>query len=169
MTQYTDNDVMALDRCVEQAIARCKAGVSSGFSLDQARQLSDCALEAAAEIGIPVVISVVDRSAYQRCFLAMDDALLISHSLAYHKAKTAAALKMTTEAVWLQAQPGGCLFSLASDPEICCIAGGVPCWSQGTFLGALGISGGTAHQDCTIAHDALQRFSQRYFLMTTSS
>ena len=98
----------------------------------------------------------------------MDNALLISHTLATQKAWTAVALKMSTHELATRVQPGGELYGLEKEKDICCFGGGFPCWSGGRLLGGIGISGGSVEEDMLIARQALARFSAlRYPLATT--
>lgn len=97
----------------------------------------------------------------------MDNALLISYTLAGQKAWTAIALKMATHELAAEVQPGASLYGLQHEPGICCFGGGLPCWSDGVLLGAIGISGGTVEEDIAIANAALARFSRERFPLTS--
>ena len=93
----------------------------------------------------------------------MEDALLVSHSVAVKKAWTAVALKMTTQQLAQEIQPGKSLYTLQNDASLCCFGGGIPLWNGNTLLGALGVSGGSVEQDVSVAQYAVNQFSQRYY------
>lgn len=160
--QYPDD----LDKVINQAITRQLSSTRHAFSLKDAALLAQFASEAADDAHVPVVFSLVDASGQKRYFFSMDNALLISHSLAEQKAWTAVALKMSTEDLAGQILPGAALYGLHSHPGLCCFGGGVPCWSEGILLGAIGISGGTVAEDIAIARATVARFSHERFLLT---
>jgi len=162
VAQYPDS----LERVIHQAITRQLASTHHAFTLQDAALLAQFASEAADDAQVPVVFSLVDASGQKRYFFSMDNALLISHSLAEQKAWTAVALKMSTEELAGQILPGAALYGLHSHPGLCCFGGGVPCWSEGRLLGAIGISGGTVAEDIAIAQATIARFSRERFLLT---
>lgn len=155
---------LGLDDQIDQAISHQLAPRT--LSLTDAAHLAEYARDAAEISGIPIVFSLVDSRGQQRYFFSMDNALLISHTLASQKAWTAVALKMSTQQVARQIQPGASLYGLQNEPGICCIGGGIPCWSNGILLGAIGISGGSVDEDIAIASAALARFSRERFPLT---
>ncbi|HKN03223.1 MAG TPA: heme-binding protein [Buttiauxella sp.] len=138
------------------------------LSLEDAAALGRNACLEAQTFNIPIVFSLVDASGHQRYFFSQDNALLVSHSLAYKKAWTAVALKMATHELAPLVQPGADLYGLQHDKGICCFGGGVPCWANGVLVGAIGISGGTVEQDLTIARNTLNRFSAERFVLTST-
>jgi len=157
-----------LESVIHRAIARQLSSTRLAFTLKDAALLAQFASEAADDAHVPVVFSLVDASGQQRYFFSMDNALLISHTLAGQKAWTAVALKMSTEGLADQVQPGAALYGLHSHPGLCCFGGGLPCWSEGVLLGGIGISGGTVTEDIAIASATLARFSRERFLLTAT-
>lgn len=155
-----------LDYQIDQAISHQLS--PSAFSLTDAARLAEYARDAADAAGIPIVFSLVDSRGQQRYFFSMDNALLLSHTLAGQKAWTALALKMPTQQLAGQIQPGASLYGLQNESGVCCIGGGLPCWSNGILLGAIGISGGSVDEDIAIASAALAQFSRERFPLTTS-
>lgn len=155
-----------IDRCINQAIAHQLAPRPAALCLADAALLADYAREAAEQINVPIVFSLVNASGQQRYFFSMDNALPISHTLAEQKAWTAVALKMPTHQLAREVQPGASLYGLQNTPRICCLGGGLPCWSGGVLLGGLGISGGSVEDDIAIATAALARFSHTRFPLT---
>ncbi|WMN86180.1 heme-binding protein [Vibrio parahaemolyticus] len=125
------------------------------LSLQAITQLGDFARQAAEKVGIDIVFSFVDHVGAERYFFVMDNALLVSHQLARQKAWTAVALKMPTLDLAEKVLPGQSLYGLQNTPNVCCLGGGLPIWTKGQLLGAVGISGGTVEQDCAIAQAAI--------------
>ncbi|MFD1801401.1 heme-binding protein [Mixta tenebrionis] len=155
-------------RRINEAVDRHLAAARRAFSLDDAALLASYAREAAESSRVPIVFSLVDAAGRQRYFFSMDNALLVSHTLAGQKAWTAAAMKMATHQLADKVQPGGPLAGLQHTPGVCCLGGGLPCWSQGALLGAIGVSGGSVEEDIAIASAALARFSREHFPLTPS-
>ena len=96
----------------------------------------------------------------------MRNALLGSQGRAGRETRRAEALRVTTQQQAEAVQPGASRCGLQKEPGICCLGGGLPCWSGGVLLGAIGISGGSVEQDIAIASAALARFSRERFPLT---
>lgn len=152
-----------LDNWINDAIATQLPERHISLSLEDCEHLAKMAREAAMACHVPIVFSLVDAHGQQRFFFSMDNALLVSHTLAPQKAWTAVALKMATHELATRVQPGGELYGLDKAKEICCFGGGFPCWSGGCLLGGIGISGGSVEEDMSIARQALARFSALRF------
>ncbi|QHM69920.1 GlcG/HbpS family heme-binding protein [Mixta intestinalis] len=165
MKQALHSDI---EQRINEAVARHLAAERRTFNLNDAALLAACAREAAESCRVPIVFSLVDAAGQQRYFFSMDNALLVSHTLAGQKAWTAAAMKMATHELTDKVQSGGPLYGLQHTPGVCCLGGGLPCWSQGVLLGAIGISGGSVEEDIAIASAALARFSREHFPLTPS-
>lgn len=155
-----------LEHRIDKAIARQLAPRHGSLSLTNAASLAKYAADAAETANVPIVFSLVDACGQQRYFFSMENALLISHTLATQKAWTAVALKMPTHQLAAHVQPGASLYGLQSALGICCFGGGLPCWSAGVLLGAIGISGGSVEEDIAIARLTLERFSREQFSLT---
>ncbi len=127
------------------------------LSFHQLHQLAKAALTRASEIGVPVVVSVVDAHGIDMLTWRMPDALLVSSSLAPKKAWTAVAMKSATHELSEAVQPGRALYGLDAHMEgkVVTFGGGFPLWHDGNIIGGLGISGGTVEQDMDIAQTAL--------------
>jgi ATP:cob(I)alamin adenosyltransferase len=128
--------------------------------LGKAKQLIAAAEKKAMEIGVPMVIAVVDAGGNLVAQHRMDDALLASISLALDKAYTAAALKMPTDEVASVVTPGQPLFGLntANNGRFITFGGGFPLTAEGKVIGGLGVSGGTVDEDIIVARAALATF-----------
>ena len=155
-----------LDRHINEAISRQLSPRHISLSLADAAALANYARDAAQACDVPIVFSLVDACGQQRYFFSMDNALLISHTLAGQKAWTAVALKMPTHQLASEVQPGASLYGLQNEPGICCFGGGLPCWAEGVLLGAIGISGGSVEEDIAIASTAMAHFSREHFPLT---
>lgn len=157
----------SLDSWITSAITRQLPERRLSLSLEDAVALGGYACLEAQAFDIPIVFSLVDACGHQRYFFSQDNALLVSHSLAFQKAWTAVALKMATHELTPLVQPGAELYGLQHEKGICCFGGGVPCWSRGALVGAIGISGGSVEQDLAIARNTLRRFSSEHFVLTS--
>lgn len=156
-----------LDSWITSAITRQLTERRLSLSLEEAAALGRYACLEALDFDIPIVFSFVDVCGHQRYFFSQDNALLVSHSLAFQKAWTAVALKMATHELAPLVQPGAELYGLQHEKDICCFGGGVPCWSHGALVGAIGVSGGSVEQDMAIACNTLHRFSSEHFELTS--
>lgn len=127
-----------------------------------ARKLAALAEEKAVDIGVPMVIAVVDSAGNLVLQHRMDGSLLASLTIARDKAYTAAALRMTTEEAGRQAQPGGPLYGVNTIEEgrYVIFGGGLPLFKNGRLIGGLGISGGTVEEDMLVAQTALDAWQK---------
>jgi uncharacterized protein GlcG (DUF336 family) len=111
----------------------------------------------AQSLGIAVNIAVLDDAAHLKAFVRMDRAVLGSIDVAIGKARTAALFQISSEAVWEYCKPGAPAHNLeASNAGLMPFPGGLPLTAaDGTFLGAVGVSGGAVTQDLEIAQAAI--------------
>jgi len=128
---------------------------SKDMNLNLAHKFVDAAMKRATEIGVPMVIAVVDESGVLTAFSRMDGALLVSCDLAIKKARTAVSLRMSTDKVAELVQPGKPLYGLQGDSGLCCFGGGFPIKKDGKVIGAIGVSGGSVEEDMDVAQYAL--------------
>lgn len=127
--------------------------------------LADCdrmiaaGMRRAEQIGVPMVLSVVDANGDLLESRRMDNALIISISLATYKAYTAAAARMGTHELAALAQPGQQFFAIEANlPQVTLVGGGLPVKQAGKVIGAVGASGGSAEQDIAVATAMLEAF-----------
>lgn len=153
-------------RCVEQeelvaTITRRVQSVLGGDSvssiLEKAKRAIDAAEGKAREIGVPMVIAVVDQGGNLVAQHRMDGALLASISIALDKAYSAVALKMSTEQAAALAQPGQSLYGLNTTVggRMVVFGGGLPIVEGGAVIGGLGVSGGAVEDDIRVANAGL--------------
>lgn len=166
--------LFVLARCVEQeelitkatqAVMRVlqnKKQINGGTSdmLERAKRMIGAAEKKAVEIGVPMVIAVVDAGGNLVAQERMDNALLASVSIALNKAYTAVALKMSTEQAAAVAQPGQMLYGLNTTDgcRLVVFGGGFPLWENGVLVGGIGVSGGSVDEDMTVAKAGLAAF-----------
>ena len=127
------------------------------ISVHQARSIIAAGEARAQAIGIAVNIAVLDDGAHLKAFSRMDGALLGSIDIALGKAKTAALFQMATETVGEFCKPGGGSPGLEQTNGVLVVfGGGLPLTApDGTFLGAVGVSGGAVAQDMDVAQAAV--------------
>lgn len=149
-----------LSSCLIQELGgevRKEMGCGS-LSLEEAMRLIASARRRAEELGVPMVIAVVDGAGFLLAFQRMDGALLVSCDLAVKKAKTAALIRKPTHVVAELVQPGAMLYGFASYEDFCSFGGGLPVERGGKVVGGIGVSGGTVEQDVDVAYFALSSF-----------
>ena len=131
------------------------------LTLLDARQIIAAGEAAAEKLGIPYNLAVVDAGGNLIAHVRMDGAWLGSIDIAIHKAWTARAFDMTTEALGKMAQSGKPLFGIDSTnrDKVVIFGGGVPIKSGETVIGAVGASGGTVDQDIKVVEAASAAFA----------
>ena len=131
------------------------------LNLADARQLIAHAEAKANELGVPSNIAVVDAGGHLLAFVRMDGAWLGSLDIAVHKAFTARAFDMSTEALAKMAQSGKPLFGIhaTNHDRVVIFGGGVPIKDGDAVIGAIGSSGGTVDQDVEIVEAAVEAFT----------
>lgn len=132
-----------------------------GITSQQAQMVIDAAHARARTLGVPVVISVIDSGCHLKAFQRMDDAPLGSIDVALGKARTAALFACNSEDVWDYCKPGAPAPGLElSNGGLMPFAGGMSLKSSdGTVLGAVGVSGGAVTEDQEIARAGAAAFS----------
>jgi uncharacterized protein GlcG (DUF336 family) len=122
------------------------------LTIDRARAVMAAAEEKARELGVPVVVAVLDAGVHLKAFSRMDGAPLGSIDIAIKKARTSALFNTTSEAVWEYCKPGAPAPGLElTNGGLAPFGGGVPLDADGEVIGAVGVSGGAVWQDREIA------------------
>jgi uncharacterized protein GlcG (DUF336 family) len=126
----------------------------------QAQAIIDGAEAKARELGLPVVVAVLDAGTHLKAFRRMDGAVLASIDIAVRKATTAVLFQANSEAVWEYCKPGAPAQGLQlTNGGLATFGGGIPLkCSDGAVIGALGVSGGAVAQDVEVAQAALAAF-----------
>jgi uncharacterized protein GlcG (DUF336 family) len=121
-----------------------------------AQALLEAAAAKARELGVPVVIAVLDAGGHLKALERMDGAVLGSIDIAMRKARTAVLFQCASEDVWEYCKPGAPAHALElTNGGLAPFGGGLALTAaDGTPLGALGVSGGTVEQDLAVARAA---------------
>ena len=161
--------LFVLARCIEQealiVIIKSKilstlqgcthTGISTeyGSMLSKAKQMIEAAEQKALEIGVPMVIAVVDSGGNLVAQHRMDGSLLASISISLDKAYTAVALKMPTNEAAAVVGPGQSLFGIntTNGGRLVVFGGGFPIAEGGMMIGGFGVSGGSVDEDMIVA------------------
>jgi len=145
----------------DQPHAKAEPVNTKDISLDEASVAIMAAHKKAQEINCKMDIAIVDAGGNLKCFTRMDGAWLGSIDIAIKKAKTARYFDMPTGEIGKLSQPGQPLYQIeVSNGGLITFPGGVPIkTSDGTVIGAIGVSGSTVDNDHACAQagaDALK-------------
>jgi Uncharacterized protein, possibly involved in utilization of glycolate and propanediol len=129
-------------------------------TLEDARRVIAAGEKRAREINQPMNIAVVDHGGNLVSHIRMDGAWIGSVNISINKAYTARAFNISTEELGKLSQPGQQFFGIhaTNDGRVVIFAGGIPLKRDGEVVGAVGVSGGTADQDRTVAEAAAAAF-----------
>lgn len=127
-------------------------------------ELADKVVKAAAakanEIGVPMVIAVVDESGILKAFQRMDGATLLSVDIAQNKAYTAVSFGISTDAWYDFIKDDPPLHvGIVHTPRLVVFGGGYPLVIDGEVIGGIGLSGGHYSQDMVCAQAGLEALS----------
>lgn len=130
------------------------------ITLQTAKKLIDAAEQEAANLGVAMVISVVDDGGNMVAVHRMDDAWLASVDIAQNKAWTAVALKMPTAGLAEATVPNAELYGLntTNNGRIVVFGGGIPLMKDGKVVGAVGASGSAVEHDIKVSEAAVRAF-----------
>ncbi|KAA8676526.1 cob(I)yrinic acid a,c-diamide adenosyltransferase [Clostridium sp. MT-14] len=127
---------------------------------ETAEYIAGKCIEKSYDIGVPMVICIVDFDGNVILLERMDNSLLISLKVAFKKAYTAAALKSPTGELYKALLPGGEFYGLNNDENIITFAGGFPLKIDGHIVGAIGVSGGTVDEDTSVSKYGVEVFEE---------
>ncbi len=139
-----------------------KATVSkASITQEAADLLLEAGRKAALEIGVPMVIAVVDESGVLKAFRRMDGAALLSVEIAQDKAYTAVSFGIPTHG-WFDfiKNDPPLLHGIVKTPRLVVFGGGYPISVDGQVIGGIGVSGGHYEQDMKVAEAALAAFEK---------
>lgn len=133
------------------------------MNLDIAKQIIDGAEKEAKNIGVQMVITVVDNGGNLIAAHRMDDAWIASVDISRGKAWTAVALKMPTGNLEDVTVPKAELWGLntTNQGKIVVFGGGFPLEHNGRVVGAIGVSGGAVPQDVQVAKAGVKVFGNQ--------
>ncbi len=130
-------------------------------STEAAQQVVMAGMAKAKELNLKQNVAVVDAGGNLKAFARMDGAWLGSIDIAIKKAKTARYFDMPTGELGKLSQPGGPLYQIeVSNGGLITFPGGVPLkTTDGTIIGAIGVSGSTVDNDnaCAMAGAAAMK------------
>jgi uncharacterized protein GlcG (DUF336 family) len=128
----------------------------ASVSQTAADKLIEAATSKATQMGLSMVIAVVDDSGVLKAFRRMDGAPLLSVEIAENKAYTAAAYRMPTHAWFdfIKTDPP-LLHGIVHTNRLVVFGGGYPVEVDGQVVGGIGVSGGHYSQDQEVAEAAL--------------
>lgn len=132
--------------------------------LATAEALIDAVVAAAAAMGVPQNVAVVDEAGHLVAFRRMDGAKFFSIEIAITKAFTAAGTRKATHEIAPATQPGmpGYGAQALHGGRFTTLGGGVPLrLADGTVVGGLGISSGTVAEDTELAAIGQRHFEER--------
>lgn len=132
------------------------------LTLETAKKMIEAAEQEATNIGVPMVISVVDDGGNLVAVHRMDDAWLASVDIAQNKAWTSVALKMPTAGLAEATVPNAELYGLntTNNGRIVVFGGGIPLMKDGKVVGAVGASGSAVEHDIKVAEAAVRAFDE---------
>ena len=132
---------------------KAEPAATKDITLDQAHAITVAAMEKAKAINTKMDIAIVDAGGNLKSFIRMDGAWLGSIDIAQKKARTARYFDMNTGDIGKLSQPGGPLYNIeVSNGGLITFPGGIPLKaSDGTVIGAIGVSGSTVENDHTVA------------------
>nr|BFD87677.1 heme-binding protein [Streptomyces sp. Xyl84] len=132
----------------------------AALSNELAQQIVDAAKEAAAGLGIPSSVAVVDESGHLNAFGRMDGAGLLTVEIAQDKAYTAAGFGLPTDQ-WHDFIKDDAPLAAGAPTGIrrlIVFGGGLPLTVDGEIVGGIGVSGGHWSDDVKIAKAAVAAF-----------
>lgn len=128
---------------------------TAAITRESAEALVAAASAASRDIGIRVTIAVTDAGGHLTAFARDDGAPFLTANVAIDKAWTAASFGLPTH-TWADVIANPQVASLAHQPRLVAVGGGVPIVVDGRVVGGIGISGGNAQQDRDAAEIALK-------------
>lgn len=130
-----------------------KANGIRSINLDLAKKLIAKVEEKAREMGVNAVVAVSDAHARPVAVECMDNSYIASYDVAFNKAYTVVALKMSTIELKPLSQPGASLYGIqfTNGGKIVIFGGGDPLIYNSQIIGGLGVSGGTEEEDTLLS------------------
>lgn len=131
------------------------------LTLTIAMKLLAIGMARAADIKAPSTIAIVDSGGHLIVKVRMDGALLVTLRMAEDKAYTSLAVGEPTSGLLAQVQPGREMFGLfaVEAGRMIVYGGGAPLFAGQELLGGVGVAGGTAEQDVSIADAMLAEWA----------
>ncbi len=128
---------------------------TASITRESAEALVAAASAASRDIGIRVTIAVTDAGGHLTALARDDGGAFLTVNVAIDKAWTAVSFGLPTH-VWADVIANPQVASLAHQPRLVAVGGGLPIVRDGRVIGGIGISGGNAQQDRDAAEVALK-------------
>ncbi len=135
-----------------------QVGVKKSLTLDLAKKIALAVETEAMKNNWAVVVTVVDDGANLVYLERMDNTQIGGIEAAIQKARTAISFKRPTKAY--EDMVAGGRTAILSVPGVIPIEGGLPLVVDGQYIGAIGVSGGTAQQDGVAAKAGLEALNK---------
>jgi len=132
------------------------------LTLTAAKVIASLVEKKAEELGVRAVVALTDEGGNLILTERTDDAFIASIDIAQNKAFTSVSLKMATKDLCPLAQPGKPLYGIqhTNKGRIVIFGGGVPLEWEGSVIGGLGVSGGSAEDDTLLGDYGLTVFRE---------
>lgn len=129
------------------------SSAQADITLEQAEAALAAAYNTAVDQGTSMNIAVVDRAGQLKAFGRMDGSFRGSIDIAIRKARTSALFPLATGDIGALSQPGQPLYNIElSNDGLISFAGGLPIFdTDGSQIGAIGVSGSTVEDDLAVA------------------
>jgi glc operon protein GlcG len=118
---------------------------------EQARKALAAAVAEARKQNLPMAVAVVDNAGLLVAFERMDNTQTGSIGVSQDKAVSAAMFRRPTKAFQDAIAGGGAGLRVLTLRNANAVEGGLPLVIDGKIVGAIGVSGGSAEQDGTVA------------------
>ena len=135
-----------------------QVATKKAITLDLAKKIAAAAEAEARKNNLNVFVAIVDDGANLVFLEKMDNAQIGSLEVAIEKARTAISFKRPTKSY--EDMVAGGRNAILRVPGVVPIEGGIPIIVEGQYIGAIGVSGGTAQQDGQVAKAALEAMNQ---------
>lgn len=119
---------------------------------EAALEMLRAGVAAAAEMGQPQCIVIVDKSGESLATLRMTGSKYLSLLSARAKARTAASIGVESNMIPTQVAP---LIAAATQGAVTGLGGGLPIYLDGVLLGGVGVGSGSPEQDRAVAKAAI--------------
>ena len=155
-------DEQNISSLVAAAIKDAIANKTEEMTLQKAKRLALAVEKEAEKIGVKAVVAVSNAAARPVLVECMDDSYIASYDVAFNKAYTVVALKMSTSTLKELSQPGESLYGIqfTNQGKIVIFGGGEPLYMNGKIVGGLGVSGGSEEQDTYLAQFGAKVFGE---------
>ena len=142
-----------ISQIVEAVVKNIASDTKAEMSLSLAKKLAEKVEAKAAEMGVNAVVAISNSGARPVLIECMEDSYIASYDVAFNKAYTVVALKMSTSKLKALSQPGESLYGIqfTNQGKIVIFGGGVPLYCGDKIIGGLGVSGGSEEQDTYLA------------------